>query len=285
MRLLVADDDPGILELIMEYLDQVPTDLFYAPNGQRAVELALEEQPDLIIMDWEMPILNGIEAVHRLKDNPITATIPIIISTGVMLEPSNLKEALDSGAVDYMRKPLHPVEFKARINANLRLKSQHQEILRLLEREKLLMSDALARKDRELTTAALNQASSQALMGEIILNLNALISQSPSSERKALMQLRNGLNARLNLESGNPSFFKHFEQVHPNFFNKLKNKYPSISQNDQRLCAYLRIGLSNKEIATISNVESSSVRKSLTRLKKKINLGNEDDLRHYISQV
>lgn len=282
-KIMVADDDPGILELIVEFLGGQGHQLLYAPNGQKAVELAQNEGPDLIIMDWEMPILNGIDAVRRLQADERTSNIPIIISTGVMMEPSDLKEALDSGAVDYMRKPLHPVEFNARIKANLRIKTQHEEILRLLEREKELMADDLARKDRELTTAAVNDSNNQELINEIITGLNDLIPRSIGAERQAILKMRNGLRSRLSLEEGNQRFFKHFEDVHPDFFQNLERGFPQISLNDRRICAYLRIGLSNKEIARLSNVESGSVRKSLTRLKKKMELGAEDDLRQFIT--
>ncbi len=282
-KILIADDDPGILELIMEYLGDQQQTLLYAPNGKKAIDLAEQEIPDLIIMDWEMPIVNGIQAVRSLQENPETSSIPIIISTGVMLEPGDLKEALESGAVDYMRKPLHPIEFKARIKANLRIKRQHEEILRLMRREKELLADDLARKDRELTTAALNESNNRELISEIIEGLNQLVTKSVGAERQAILQMRNGLRSRQGMEQGNQRFFKHFEDVHPEFFQNLEEQFPQISLNDRRICAYLRIGLANKEIAQLTNVESGSVRKSLTRLKKKMDLGVDDDLRQFIS--
>lgn len=284
-KILIADDDPGILELIVEFLKEEPKEILYAPNGKQAVHLALIERPDLIIMDWEMPILSGIEAVRILQARKETANIPIIISTGVMMEPRDLKEALDSGAVDYMRKPLHPVEFRARIRANLRIKRQHQEILRLLEREKELMANDLARKDRELTTAALNDSKHQELLGHIIENLNDLITKSAGEERKAILQMRNNLKSQMDQEqNSNQKFFKHFEEVHPTFFQNIEKEFPNISLNDKRLSAYIRIGLSNKEIATLMNVADSSIRRSLSRLKHKLNLSLEDDLRLFINR-
>jgi len=283
-KILVADDDPGILELIMEFLSDEDHSLLYAPNGQRAIELAIKEQPDLVIMDWEMPILNGIEAVKALQADERTNKIPIIISTGVMMQAEDLKQALDSGAVDYMRKPLHPIEFKARLRANLRIKNQHEEILRLVQREAELMAEDLARKDRELTTAALNESKFQELLSELIQNLENLVDGMAAKDRQAILQLRNSLRSQLSMEQGHQNFFTHFESVHPDFFRSLEIQFPQISLNDRRICAYLRIGLANKEIAQLTNVESGSVRKSLTRLKKKMNLPVEADLRTYVSQ-
>ena len=284
-KILVADDDPGILELIVEYLIDQPEELLYAPNGQKAVEIAQEVHPDLIIMDWEMPIRNGIDAVRELQSKPETLDIPIIISTGVMKEPQDLREALESGAVDYMRKPLHPVEFNARVRANLRIKSQHEQITQLLKREKAHMKDSLARKDRELTAAALNENKRNELIEDILEKLGDLMGKFNSADRAEIISLRNHFKTQLNIDKSNQGFLRHFEEVHPRFFDVLEQEYPKITSNDRRICAFLRINLSNKEIAQLLNVESASVRKSLTRLKKKMDLGPEDDLREIIGQI
>ncbi len=284
-KILIVDDDPGILELVVEYLNDEPEEILYAPNGKQAISLAIIERPDLIIMDWEMPILNGIEAVRILQEREETKNIPIIISTGVMMEPQDLKQALESGAVDYMRKPLHPIEFNARIRANLRIKRQHEEILRLLERERELMAEDLARKDRELTTAALNDSRHLELVEGLINDLNELISKSVGEERRAILHMRNNLKSYLNSEQDRSlSFFKHFEEVHPNFFQNLEIEFPQLSINDRRLCAYLKIGLASKEIASLTHVATNSVRKSMSRLKQKLNLTVEEDLRLFISK-
>lgn len=284
-KILVADDDPGILELIMEYLVDQPEELLYAPNGQKAIEIARDTIPDLIIMDWEMPVLNGIEAVKALQADPTTRNIPIIISTGVMKEPKDLKQALESGAVDYMRKPLHPIEFNARVRANLRIKMQHEQITSLLQREKALMKESIARKDRELTAAALNENKRNELIQDVLEKLGDLMGKYNMEDRAAIISLRNHFKNQLNFDKNQQGFLRHFEEVHPGFFDVLEEKFPNITVNDRRICAYLRIGLNNKEIAQLLNVESASVRKSLTRLKKKMMLGLEDDLREVIAQM
>ena len=73
-------------------------------------------------------------------------------------------------------------------------------------------------------------------------------------------------------------FKKHFQEVHPDFFKSLTGKFPALTSNDLKLCAYIRINLNNKEIARMLNVTPDSVKKARQRLKKKIELGQEDDL-------
>jgi len=99
--------------------------------------------PDLIITDWEMPIMNGIEFIKLLKSNEKTHDIPVIMCTGVMTTPENLKTALDAGAVDYIRKPVEKLELMARVNSMLKLsdsiktiKAQNNDLIR--QREEIL---------------------------------------------------------------------------------------------------------------------------------------------------
>ena len=73
--------------------------------------------------------------------------------------------------------------------------------------------------------------------------------------------------------------------MHPGFLEKIAETFKDLTSNEQRVCAYLKIGLNNKEIATLTNVESASVRRALNRLKKKMNLTPDDSLREYIEHV
>ncbi len=283
-KILIVDDDPQNLELILEYLSDKPDELLYAPNGKKALELAREEVPDLILMDWEMPVLNGIEAVEELQKDPLTQKIPIIITTGVMLKSSDLGQALDTGAVDFLRKPFDPIVLNARIKANLRIKEQHDTITRLLEKEKKLISDALERKQRELASAAIFEHEKNNMLIKLLEQLEALKVDADSDISSHLNTIKRQLKGQLNLDRSWNNFKIHFQEVHPDFFSRLDEEFGSLSPGEKRMCAYLKIGLENKEIAMLTNVVAGSVRKSLNRLKKKLNLGVEHSLREFISQ-
>ena len=75
----------------------------------------------------------------------------------------------------------------------------------------------------------------------------------------------------------------HFEEVHPYFFKNLSYAFPELTSKDLRLCAYLKIGLDYKEIGTLLNISYAGIKKALNRLKKKMNLTEEDDLRKEIA--
>jgi signal transduction histidine kinase len=129
-HILVADDQPGNLDTIIKYLEESEGvyNILNATNGQIACKVAEKKQPDLIIMDWEMPVMSGIEAIRYLKSQDSTKDIPIIMATGVMLSPAHLKVALDAGAIDYIRKPIERTELLARINSILKLADSYKMI-------------------------------------------------------------------------------------------------------------------------------------------------------------
>lgn len=133
--LLLADDEPQNLRTIIQILDNSDEEYNFitVPNGRLLVEIATKKRPDLIISDWDMPELNGIEAVQKLKENPLTSQIPVIMFTGVMISPDNLKQALQAGAADYVRKPVEATELLARINSMLQLSRSYQQIIRQKE--------------------------------------------------------------------------------------------------------------------------------------------------------
>lgn len=291
-RILVADDDPVNLELILDFLSEKDDEVLYAPNGQRACELAREELPDVIIMDWEMPVMNGIEAISIIRADPATAEIPIIVATGVMTQSKDLKTAMENGAVDFVRKPFDPIEFRARLSTTLRLSASYQEIKRQKEeikrfasREKEILTASLEQKERELSSAAIFDYQKGELLTKLLEEIKRLDTVTNNLYAPEIKSITRQIRSFLDLDRSWSNFKIHFEEVHPGFLDQIASKYPGLTANEQRMCAYLKIGLNNKEIATLTNVASASVRRALNRLKKKMDLSPEDSLRECIEQV
>ena len=78
------------------------------------------------------------------------------------------------------------------------------------------------------------------------------------------------------------SFLHKFENVHPQFFDSLKEDNPNLTINDLKLSAYLKIGMSNKEIANVTHLTLGSVKSSINRLKKKLKMGADDSIRDFV---
>ncbi|MFY0591040.1 response regulator [Roseivirga sp.] len=290
-KILIADDDPQNLEVMLSYLEQQAYEILYAPNGKKAVAIAFSELPDLIILDWEMPIMNGIEAIGKLKNKPETREIPIVMATGVMTGTVDLKTALDAGANDFLKKPFEGVEFKARVENALRLansqkevKKQHKEIIALSIREQSLLKDNLDFKTRELSSATLIEFQKNELLTNLLEEVKRLDNLTNNLYAPEIRKITRQISSYINLDKSWSNFKRHFDEVHPEFFEKVKNG-KELTNNETRICAYLKIGLGNKEIAALTNVESGSVRRALHRLKKKLELGQDEVLREFISAV
>ena len=119
--ILVADDNVSNIDLIQFIINPGKNEYeFYtATNGKDAVSLAIEHSPDLILLDWHMPEMTGIEALIKLKNNPQTKDIPVLIITADPTE-ENIGRAFKRGARDYIRKPFNEIELTARVNAALK---------------------------------------------------------------------------------------------------------------------------------------------------------------------
>lgn len=130
---LLADDEPNNLKDLFDVLYKENYDILLASNGREAVELALRHKPNAIIMDWDMPVMNGLDAVMILRSNHETKLIPVIMATGKMVTTTDLRMALEAGANDYIRKPFDNIEIIARVKAMIHLFQQHQARLDLQE--------------------------------------------------------------------------------------------------------------------------------------------------------
>jgi PAS domain S-box-containing protein len=130
-KILIADDNKMDLTLIANMLRSSKNGFstLSASDGESACNLASSELPDLILMDWQMPNMDGIMAVKQLKSNIHTRDIPIIMETG-MASSKNLQEALDAGAMDYIKKPIDKIELIARVKSALMLHDSYSEIKR-----------------------------------------------------------------------------------------------------------------------------------------------------------
>ncbi|MDN4503573.1 two-component system response regulator [Alteromonadaceae bacterium BrNp21-10] len=117
--LLLVDDEPTNLRVLKQVLDD-DYRLIYAKNGLLAVKLALENKPNLILMDIMMPEMTGIDACKQLKQHPQTANIPIIFVTALKDEVDETN-GFEAGGVDYITKPISPAIVKARVKTHLSL--------------------------------------------------------------------------------------------------------------------------------------------------------------------
>ena len=129
LTILIADDMDSIAEFIKVQLSSLSDDIDFqrARDGYETYRCALESNPDIILLDWEMPEISGMDALKSLKANPETRDVPIIIISSFS-SSDKVREALEAGAIDYLRKPIETDELIARVRSAMTLASTLKQL-------------------------------------------------------------------------------------------------------------------------------------------------------------
>lgn len=136
--ILVADDEANIRELVRYNLELAGFDVIEASNGEETISKALQDKPDLIILDIMMPVVDGLKTCRRLKENKATSAIPVMMLTARSGEEDKVL-GLDIGADDYIVKPFGVRELTARVKALLRRTSLPEDQTRELSFGRLVL--------------------------------------------------------------------------------------------------------------------------------------------------
>ena len=127
-KILVVDDEKSVRMLMHELLAKEEYAVIEAVNGREAVELARRENPDVILMDIKMPVMDGIEACRRLRKDEKTKYIPILAVTAV---GQSKMEAIAAGVDDFVQKPFDTEELSIRVRSMLRIRDLTDELQRV----------------------------------------------------------------------------------------------------------------------------------------------------------
>ncbi len=119
IRILIVEDDPALVELVQWHMNNAGFETITTSDGEDALVLIVEQQPDLVILDWMIESLSGIEVCRRLRRMPEFEKLPVIMLTARSAEDDRLR-GLQIGADDYVTKPFSPAELILRVKAVLR---------------------------------------------------------------------------------------------------------------------------------------------------------------------
>ncbi len=118
-NILIVEDETALVELLTYNLEKAGFQVTVARDGEEAMLAVAEAKPDLILLDWMLPYISGIEICRRLRRNPDTSDLPVILLTARGEEGDRIR-GLESGADDYVVKPFSPSELIARVRAVMR---------------------------------------------------------------------------------------------------------------------------------------------------------------------
>ncbi|MEM9931690.1 MAG: response regulator, partial [Bacteroidota bacterium] len=298
--LLIVDDQPEVVRELVDFFRRhfQGGRVLQTVSPKTALKILSTEHPDLVFTDWDMPELNGIELMQAMQADPQLADIPVILCSGKNIDSGDLYQALSAGAVDYLRKPFDDQELIARVMTALRerkrLKHIRQQAEELAdqkaalalekERNERLLQQTIGFQRKDIETLALELNKNQALADNLISRLDEWSkdrSKATPEAQRALRDLKRQLLSGERLENLRTDL----DHVNTAFYNKLRENFPSVTAGDLELCAYARMGLTNKEVAMLRGVSPDSVKRQRNRLRKRLNLPPSVNLTHFLTQL
>ena len=282
-KILIVDDEPALLENIVKYYieSREPFELFQATNGDNALRVVHQVIPDLILTDWEMPILDGLQLIGKLQSIKEFCDIPVIMMSGFMLTAIDLRTAMSIGAVDYIRKPIDKIELLSRTKTMLRISTANKTI-RKQEEERL--NTKLEHHKKELAIAALHLANYQKRNEELLVEIKKLIPFINKEGMEIIWKIIN--DNKSNYESDFLDIFEtQFRDVHTDFYERLDHLHPELTPTEKKICTFLKMSLNTKEIAVLLLSTPASIEVVRAKIRKKIGLDHNQSLTEYISAI
>ena len=139
--ILIVDDKPANVIALESLLVSADRLLISANSGKDALKIAIERKIDLIILDVQMPEMDGFEVAQILNSNKKTRDIPIIFASAEKKEHASMMKGYEEGAIDYLSKPLDPEITKAKVSVFLKVQLQKKGVVRLLDNGSQVVAD------------------------------------------------------------------------------------------------------------------------------------------------
>lgn len=268
--------------------------LLKAADIPEAIDMLQCESVHLIVISWDIIHTEGLKRVKHLKSRPALADIPAIFySEGFY--PEDIDSVFEARMIDYLRKPIDPQELLARCSSLLQFSKQMHQMKRQcdscmqtqlfklkLRNEKL--ENEVSEKKRDLTISIMRGIELSERTNDLIAQLQALILTADRSKLEKAGRILAELieyNTSINWNE----LELRFDSLYSDFYQRLESRFPLLSHNDKRMCTFLRLNLSNKEIASLTFQNIDAIKKAKNRLSKKMNLDNASSLYQLIAGI
>ncbi|WP_343597422.1 response regulator transcription factor [Acinetobacter sp.] len=296
--ILIVDDVPENLGLLHESLDRAGYRVLVTTDGVSAIEIAHRCLPDMILLDGNMPHMDGFESCTQLKASPITQFIPVIFMTGLS-ETEHIVKGFQVGGVDYVTKPLNIEEVLARVKTHLahaKLLQQQKQVIDATD-VAILALDVQGKiawqtpKAKALLTQYLLEPTGfEAGLKQWFLEI-----QQDKDDRKRMSCIYSTPQKQLQLtllmpyQTQNNSFKNYLVQIKvsnpaPSVVDILKY-CPQLTQREAEVSHWLILGKTNKDIAEILELSPRTVNKHLEHIFEKLCVENRTAAVAYINSL
>ena len=277
--ILVADDDPGNRELVISTMSGLARGIkvLSAADGSRVMEIIGKRNVDAVLLDWEMPILDGLETLKQIRKSEKGKFIPVIIYTGVMTSTGNLVKALEEGATDFVRKPTEPIELIARVQSALKLHDEFVARLQLEQENASMKSQLLQNEIENLRSELSGYLAQLARKNEVLAEVREMLL---NGEKEAA---GDHIDKIIEGEAYWDDFFQRFNRFDKVFLDLLAQHEGEFSLSEQKFCLLLRLGMSSKDISALLNITPSAIEKKRYRIRKKFGLDPTESLERHIN--
>jgi DNA-binding response OmpR family regulator/DNA-binding CsgD family transcriptional regulator len=279
--ILVADDDPGNRELVISTMQGLAKGIkvLSAADGSKVMEIIDKRNVDAVLLDWEMPVLDGLETLKQIRLSEKGKFIPVIIYTGVMTSTGNLVKALEEGATDFIRKPTEPIELIARIQAALRLQSEFNSRLQLEQENASMKSQILQNEIENLRSELSGYLAQLARKNEVLAEVRDMVL---TGEKEVA---GDHIDKIIEGEAYWDEFFQRFNRFDKVFLDLLAQHPGDFSLSEQKFCLLLRLGMSSKDISSLLNITPAAIEKKRYRIRKKFELESTESLERHINSL
>jgi DNA-binding response OmpR family regulator len=308
--ILIIEDNKDLMVELSDCLELSGFKVYETDNGRSAVELAKSLRPDLIICDIMIPYVDGFNVLSQLKNTDATYTIPFIFITS-LTDRGSYRTGMELGADDYLTKPFTEKELVTAINIRLekhqkvlienlsspagdkpvetdttmRQQIHHQQkLLGTLTQSKKLLSESLQKTENELQELIIKSIDNAKILDYLKNQLNEKLKIKNLSDehRNTMLHMSHSIDRTINKKDTLKIFLFKFNQINPEFFMKIINAYPKLTQLELTLISAIRLNLNTTQIASLLFISPESVRKYRYRLKKKLNLSPGVSLFNFI---
>jgi DNA-binding CsgD family transcriptional regulator len=205
----------------------------------------------------------------------LSGTAALLLAFSFMILFSMKRKSLIQNRILHEKEnQLHKLDIEKKEKENQHL----QDVLFAEEQINKLQTEKLQQKNRELSTSTVHILNKNEVLGNIRKMASDWLKDEGFDKNKNLKNLIREVDHNTDLDTQWEQFKLHFESVHKGFFERLLKKFPRLTPNELKLCAYLRMNLSTKEIAQMLNISAESVTTKRYRLRKKLNLEKDDNL-------